>query len=46
MKLYCDLLLAPISGVGFVLKAAKDTATHSAFQNGTRLTSVGFRGVS
>ncbi|MCX6856006.1 MAG: hypothetical protein NTV80_13990 [Verrucomicrobia bacterium] len=46
MKLYCDLLLAPIGGVEFVLKAVEYRPIHSVFHNGTRLAAVGFRGVS
>ena len=46
MKLYCDLLQVLIGVVGFVLKAVGYQPIHSVFQNGTRLATEDFRGVS
>ncbi|MCX6858593.1 MAG: hypothetical protein NTV80_27290 [Verrucomicrobia bacterium] len=46
MKLYCDLLQAPVGGVGFVLKDVEYRPIHFVFKNGTRLANEDFRGVS
>jgi hypothetical protein len=46
MKRYCDLLQAPIGGVGLVLKGIEHLQMHSAFQSRARLATVGFRCVS
>ena len=46
IKLYCDLLQVLIGVVGFVLKAVGYQPIHSVFQNGTRLATEDFRGVS
>jgi hypothetical protein len=43
MKRYCDLLEAPIGGVGLVLKGIEHLPMHSAFQNRARLATVDFR---
>jgi hypothetical protein len=46
MEIYCDALQASIGCVGFVFKAVEYPPIHSVVQNGTRLATAGFRGVS